>query len=65
MAKRIIVSTVVTLALAFAPSLAFSLPTKSVHKKKPSSANSQREDSKKSKYTKKSTRYSHQALPRG
>ena len=54
MAKRIIVSTVVTLALAFAPSLAFSLPTKSVHKKKPSSANLQKEASKKSIYSKKS-----------
>ncbi|MGD0217128.1 MAG: NlpC/P60 family protein [Desulfobaccales bacterium] len=58
MRKRIIVSTVVTLALAFAPSLAFSLPTKSVHKKKASSANSQREDSKKSRNSNKS-RYSH------
>ena len=65
MAKRIIVSTVVTLALAFAPSLAFSLPTKSVHKKKASSVNSQREASKKSKYSKKSTRYSHRHSRRG
>ena len=32
MAKRIIVSTVITLALAFSPSLAFSLPTKNVNK---------------------------------
>jgi cell wall-associated NlpC family hydrolase len=58
MSKRIIVSTVVTLALAFSPSLAFSLPTKSVHKKKPNSANSQKEASKKSRYAKKSS-YSH------
>ena len=65
MAKRIIVSTVVTLALAFAPSLAFSLPTKSVHKKKASSANSQREASKKSRILQEVYRYSHHALPRG
>ncbi len=54
MAKRIIVSTVITLALAFSPSLAFSLPTKNVNKKKPSSANAQKEESRKSKPTKKS-----------
>ena len=58
MAKRIIVSMVVTLALTFSPSLAFSLPTKTVNtktvKKKPSSSNTQREDSRKSKSAKKS-----------
>ncbi|MFZ0052279.1 MAG: C40 family peptidase [Desulfobaccales bacterium] len=53
MAKRIIVSMVVTLALTFSPSLAFSLPTKTV-KKKTSSSNTQREDSRKSKSAKKS-----------
>src|SRR5208337_2238556 len=53
MAKRIIVSIVVTLALTFSPSLAFSLPTKTV-KKKTSSSNTQREDCRKSKSAKKS-----------
>ncbi len=55
MAKRIIVSTVITLALAFSPSLAFSLPTKNVNKKKPSSSNAQKEESRKSKSAKKSS----------
>ncbi len=55
MAKRIIVSTVITLALAFSPSLAFSLPTKNVNKKKPSSSNAQKEESRKSKPVKKSS----------
>jgi cell wall-associated NlpC family hydrolase len=59
MAKRIIVSAVITLALTFSPSLAFSLPTKTVKtktvKKKPSSFKShKKEDSRKSKSAKKS-----------
>ena len=54
MAKRIIVSAVITLALTFSPSLAYSLPTKTVNKKKSSSSNTQREDCRKSKSTKKS-----------
>jgi len=53
MAKRIIVSMVITLALTFSSSLAFSLPTKTV-KKKPTSSNTHREDSRKSKSAKKS-----------
>ena len=55
MAKRIIVSTVITLALAFSPSLAFSLPTKNVNKKKPCSSNAQKEESRRSKSVKKSS----------
>jgi peptidoglycan DL-endopeptidase CwlO len=54
MAKRIIVSTVITLALAFSPSLAFSLPTKNVNKKKASSSNTRKEESSKNQSTKKS-----------
>jgi len=63
MAKRIMVGAVITLALTFSPSLAFSLPTKTVKtktvKKKPSSFKTQkREDSRKSKSAKKCN-YSH------
>ncbi len=55
MANRIILSAVITLALTFSPSLAFSVPTQGV-KKKSSSANKQSKVSKKSKYCKKSVR---------
>ncbi len=54
MAKRIIVSTAITLALTFSSSLAYSLPTKTV-KKKPSSCNTQKGDSAKSRTVKKSS----------
>jgi hypothetical protein len=56
MAKRVILSAVITLALAFTPSLAFSVPTKSV-KKKCSAKNhskTQARVSKKSKHTRRS-----------
>ncbi len=62
MAKRIIVSTVITLALTFSPSLAFSLPTEAT-KQKPSSSDPQRENSRKSKSAKKSN-YSRSHSPR-
>jgi cell wall-associated NlpC family hydrolase len=48
MANRIILSAVITLALTFSPSLAFSVPTKGV-KKKSSSSKTQTKASKKSK----------------
>ena len=48
MANRIILSAVITLALTFSPSLAFSVPTKDV-KKKSSSSKTQSKVSKKSK----------------
>ncbi len=53
MAKRIMVSTLITLALTFSPSLAFSQPLQGV-KKKPSSSKNQKENSRISKSAKKS-----------
>jgi cell wall-associated NlpC family hydrolase len=56
MANRIILSAVITLALTFTPSLAFSVPTKSVKKKSTGKNQSSSKVSSKSKSAKKSSR---------
>ena len=53
MTNRLIVSAMITLALAFTPSLAFSVPTQSVKKK--SASKTQNKVSNKSKSSKKAT----------